>query len=302
VTQTAPQAPTDQGRSAGETLLEVTDLTVEFARYRQPPLRAVAGAGFTVRRGTVVGIVGESGSGKSMTANAVMRLLPQGGNIVAGEIAFAGLPLLELPEEEMRGVRGKRIAMIFQNPMTSLNPSLRIGRQMSDMMMHHLQIGREEALRRAGELLQEVGIPEVGRQLEAYPHQLSGGMRQRVIIAMALSCQPDLLIADEPTTALDVTIQAQILELFDVIAADPARSIVFISHDFGVIARMCDEVVVMWRGRVVETGPVSRILAAPEHPYTRALLGAIPHPGQRGQRLETVEAQLGIDAVAAGGS
>ncbi len=302
MTQTAPQAPTDQGRSAGETLLEVTDLTVEFARYRQPPLRAVAGAGFTVRRGTVVGIVGESGSGKSMTANAVMRLLPQGGSIVAGEIAFAGLPLLELPEEEMRGVRGKRIAMIFQNPMTSLNPSLRIGRQMSDMMMHHLQIGREEALRRAGELLQEVGIPEVGRQLEAYPHQLSGGMRQRVIIAMALSCQPDLLITDEPTTALDVTIQAQILELFDVIAADPARSIVFISHDFGVIARMCDEVVVMWRGRVVETGPVSRILAAPEHPYTRALLGAIPHPGQRGQRLETVEAQLGIDAVAAGGS
>ena len=193
----------------------------------------------------------------------------------------------------MRRLRGKRMAMIFQNPMTSLNPSLTIGRQMTDMLVHHERISHDEALGRARALLHQVGIPAVERQLDAYPHQLSGGMRQRVIIAMALSCRPDLLIADEPTTALDVTIQAQILELLDEIAADPARAIIFISHDFGVIARMCDEVVVMLHGQVVEAGPVARVLAAPEHPYTRALLGAIPRPGQRGQRLATVEDQLG---------
>ena len=188
----------------------------------------------------------------------------------------------------MRRMRGKRIAMIFQNPMTSLNPAFTIGRQMSDMMVHHERISRDAAMQRAADLLRSVGIPAVERQWQAYPHQLSGGMRQRVIIAMALSCQPDLLIADEPTTALDVTIQAQILELLDQTAADPDRAILFISHDFGVIARMCDEVVVMYRGRVVESGPVASILAHPEHPYTRALLGAIPRPGQRGQRMATV--------------
>ncbi len=296
--ETAPPAServwqTDQGRSAGEILLDVSDLSVEFERRRQAPLRVVDGVGFAVRRGTVVGIVGESGSGKTMTANAIMRLLPSGGKIVSGQIQFAGMSLLDLPEEEIRRLRGKRMAMIFQNPMTSLNPSLTIGRQMSDMLVHHERISRQEALRRASALLQEVGIPSVDRQLTAYPHQLSGGMRQRVIIAMALSCQPDLLIADEPTTALDVTIQAQILELFDLIAGNPNRAIIFITHDFGVIARVCDEVVVMLRGQVVESGPVEQVLTAPEHPYTRALLGAIPRPGQRGQRLATVEDQLG---------
>jgi peptide/nickel transport system ATP-binding protein len=289
-----PAARTDQGRLAGETLLEVTNLSVEFERRRLPPLRVVDHVNFAVRRGTVVGIVGESGSGKTMTANAVMRLLPRGGRIVDGQVRFAGTSLLDLPQEEMRQLRGKRLAMIFQNPMTSLNPSLPIGRQMSDMLVYHQRISRGEAAQRAGALLREVGIPAVERQLRAYPHQLSGGMRQRVIIAMALSCHPDLLIADEPTTALDVTIQAQILELLDQIAANPERAIIFISHDFGVIARMCDEVVVMLRGQVVETGPVARVLAAPEHPYTRALLGAIPRPGQRGQRLATVEDQLGV--------
>lgn len=284
----APET-TVAGRVAGDVLLEIADLTIEFPRRKQPPLVAVHNAGFSVRRGTVVGIVGESGSGKTMTANAIMRLLPAAARVTSGEIWFAGESLRDLPEDEMRRRRGKRIAMIFQNPMNSLNPSLTIGRQMTDMLVHHEGITREEARARAAGLLQQVGIPAVERQLAAYPHQLSGGMRQRVIIAMALSCQPDLLIADEPTTALDVTIQAQILELLDQIAADPNRAILFISHDFGVIARMCDDVVVMWRGEIVENGPVAQVLTAPEHPYTRALLGAIPRPEQRGQRLATIE-------------
>jgi ABC-type dipeptide/oligopeptide/nickel transport system ATPase component len=303
MTTTAPaQERTGQGRLAGEILLDVVDLTVEFARRRRPPLRAVDGVSFSVRRGSVVGIVGESGSGKTMTANAVMRLLPHGGEIVSGQVTIDGISLLELSEEAMRRMRGKRIAMIFQNPMTSLNPAFTVGRQMSDMLIHHERMDRAVALDHARDLLGQVGIPAVERQLNAYPHQLSGGMRQRVIIAMALSCQPDLLIADEPTTALDVTIQAQILELMDEIAASPRRAILFISHDFGVIARMCDEVVVMYQGRVVEAGPVLQILEAPEHPYTRALLGAIPRAGQRGKRLATVEDQLGSAHLAGGES
>ena len=292
ITSRTGDAVAAEGIGASDDLLEITDLTVEFARRRLPPLRAVDKVSFTVRRGTVVGIVGESGSGKTMTANAVMRLLPRGARVSSGEVRFAGTSLLNLPEPEMRRLRGKRMAMIFQNPMTSLNPSLTIGRKMTDMLVHHERISRAEADERARNLLHDVGIPSVDQQLRAYPHQLSGGMRQRVIIAMALSCHPDLLIADEPTTALDVTIQAQILDLLDQIAADPARAIIFISHDFGVIARMCDEVVVMFRGQVVESGPVARILAAPEHPYTRALLGAIPRPDQRGKRLATVEDQI----------
>jgi peptide/nickel transport system ATP-binding protein len=293
MTTTAPaHERTGQGRLTGAVLLDVSNLTVEFARRRRPPLRAVDGVSFSVRRGSVVGIVGESGSGKTMAANAVMRLLPHGGEIISGRVTFDDTSLLDLREEAMRQMRGKRIAMIFQNPMTSLNPAFTVGRQMSDMLMHHERIDRAVALDCARDLLAQVGIPALERQLSAYPHQLSGGMRQRVIIAMALSCQPDLLIADEPTTALDVTIQAQILELMDEIAADPQRAILFISHDFGVIARMCDDVVVMYQGRVVESGPVQQILEAPQHPYTRALLGAIPRAGQRGKRLATVEDQM----------
>ena len=283
---------TDQGRRAGDVLLDVSGLEIEFRQRRKPARRVVSDVSFQVRRGTVVGIVGESGSGKTMTANAIMRLLPAGGRIAGGQIAFDGQEVLDLPEEEVRRLRGKRMAMIFQNPMTSLNPAYTIGRQMSDMLMHHEQLTRDAALDRARDLLRQVGIPAVERQINAYPHQLSGGMRQRVIIAMALSCEPDLLIADEPTTALDVTIQAQILALMDEIAADPNRAILFISHDFGVIARLCDEVVVMYQGRVVESGRVQQVLDAPEHAYTRALLGAMPRPGQRGKRLATVDDQL----------
>ncbi|HEY7032944.1 MAG TPA: ABC transporter ATP-binding protein [Thermomicrobiales bacterium] len=300
VEQTA--ATTAAGRTPGETLLSVADLRVEFELRRRPTVRAVDGVGFTVRRGTVVGIVGESGSGKSMTANAILRLIPRPGRITGGEIHFGDEDLLLRSEAAMRQIRGKRIAMIFQNPMTSLNPSFTIGRQMTDMICYHERIGREEATTRAAVLLQQVGIPSVEQQLASYPHQLSGGMRQRVVIAMALSCEPELLIADEPTTALDVTIQAQILEILDRIAADPRRAIVLISHDFGVIARLCDDVVVMYQGKVVEHGPVARILANPEHPYTRALLGAIPRPGQRGTRLATVEDHLFASSGIGGGS
>ncbi len=283
---------TIQGRMPGPTLLDVSGLRVEFPRRHRPTLVAVDDVGFTVRRGTVVGVVGESGSGKSMTANAILRLIPRPGQITAGSIVFDGQDLLALSEAQMGGIRGKRIAMIFQNPMTSLNPAYTVARQMTDMLKQHTGLTGDAARARAAELLREVGIPAVERNLDAYPHQLSGGMRQRVIIAMALSCQPELLIADEPTTALDVTIQAQILDILEQIAADPNRAILFISHDFGVIARLCDDVVVMYRGKVVEAGPVERILAAPEHPYTKALLGAIPRPGQRGRRLMTVEDQM----------
>jgi peptide/nickel transport system ATP-binding protein len=287
-----PATATGSGRTPGETLLSVADLRVEFERRRRPTVRAVDGVSFSVRRGTVVGIVGESGSGKSMTANAILRLIPRPGRITGGEIRFGSEDLLRRSEAGIREIRGKRIAMIFQNPMTALNPAFTIGRQMTDMLVYHERIGREEATARAAGLLHQVGIPSVERQLTSYPHHLSGGMRQRVIIAMALSCQPELLIADEPTTALDVTIQAQILEILDRIAADPRRAIVLISHDFGVIARLCDDVVVMYQGKVVEHGAVERVLAHPEHPYTRALLGAIPRPGQRGTRLATVEDSL----------
>jgi ABC-type dipeptide/oligopeptide/nickel transport system ATPase component len=299
--RTATGGRTAQGRTPGETLLSVNDLRVEFALRRRPVIRAVDGVSFRVRRGTVVGIVGESGSGKSMTANAILRLVPKPGRITGGQIMFNGEDVLQRKEAAMTAIRGKRIAMIFQNPMTSLNPAFTIGRQMTDMICFHDGLSRQAATDRAADLLRQVGIPAVERQLTSYPHQLSGGMRQRVIIAMALSCQPELLIADEPTTALDVTIQAQILEILDRLAGDPNRAIVLISHDFGVIARLCDDVVVMYRGEVVEQGPVERVLTQPEHPYTRALLGAIPRPGQRGQRLATVDDRL-LDPTAIEGA
>jgi peptide/nickel transport system ATP-binding protein len=287
-----PIERTAQGRIAGEALLQVENLRVQFDMRRRPPVKAVDGVTFQVRRGTVVGIVGESGSGKTMTANAILRLIPKPGRITDGEIRFGGRDLLSIDEAQIQAVRGKQIAMIFQNPMTALNPAFTIARQMTDMLMYHEKISRDSALERAAGLLHTVGIPAVERQLDAYPHQLSGGMRQRVIIAMALSCSPELLVADEPTTALDVTIQAQILEILAEIANDSSRAIVLISHDFGVIARLCDDVVVMYRGEVVEQCPVEHVLAQPQHPYTKALLGAIPHPGQRGKRLATVEEQM----------
>src|SRR3954467_11459022 len=276
-----------------EPLLEISNLNVAFETSRQD-IRPVRDVSLTIYPGQTVAVVGESGCGKSVTAMSILRLIPSPpGKVLGGEIRFDRRDLLQLSERDMRGVRGKDIAMIFQEPMTSLNPVYTIGDQIVEAITLHQHVSTRKAYEIAEQSLRDVGIADPQRRLHAYPHEMSGGMRQRVIIAMALSCEPDLLIADEPTTALDVTIQAQILELLDQIAANPNRAIIFITHDFGVIARVCDEVVVMLRGQVVESGPVERVLTAPEHPYTRALLGAIPRPGQRGQRLATVEDQLG---------
>jgi len=227
----------------------------------------------------VIGVVGESGSGKTVTALSVLRLLPKPhGRVVSGSVHFAGRDLLALPEAEMRGVRGDRIAMIFQNPMSSLNPYLRVGQQLAEVAELHRGARPKEAWRRAVELLDRVNIPDAEKRAEQYPHQLSGGMRQRVMIAMALCCEPELLIADEPTTALDVTIQAQILELLLDLREQRGLSILLITHDLGVVAGTCDRVIVMYAGRIVETAPTRQLFDSPQHPYTRALLRSIPRP------------------------
>lgn len=284
---------TASGKFGGKPLLEVKNLSTQF--FTQDGIvRAVDDVSFYVMPGETLGVVGESGCGKSMTGLSIMRLIPSPpGKIVQGEILFNGQDLLQMSDNEVRQIRGHEIAMIFQDPMTSLNPVLTINRQISEALQLHLKMNKDQARARAIELLKMVGIPNAEERIDQYPHQFSGGMRQRVMIAMALSCNPKLIIADEPTTALDVTIQAQILDILEEIAGDSARAIVLISHDFGVIARLCDDVVVMYRGRVVEQGPVERVLAQPEHPYTRALLGVIPRPGQRGTRLATVGDYLG---------
>jgi oligopeptide/dipeptide ABC transporter ATP-binding protein len=255
---------------------------------------AVDGVSFQARRGRTLGIVGESGCGKSVTALSIMRLLPQPmGRILGGEILFDGRDLLRLPAEEMFKVRGGSIGMIFQEPMTALNPVHTIGRQLSEVFLLHKTRDRQEALRLSVGMLEKVGIPSPEVRVSEYPHQLSGGMRQRVVIAMALACRPQLVIADEPTTALDVTIQAQILDLMQELQRDLGMSIILITHDLGVIADMCDDVIVMYAGRVAESGPVHAIFEQPTHPYTRGLLDSIPrldHP--RKQRLRVIEGMV----------
>jgi oligopeptide/dipeptide ABC transporter ATP-binding protein len=269
-------------------LLQIKDLHTAF-HTEEGIARAVDGVSFGVDRGEVLGVVGESGSGKSVTALSIMRLVQEPGRIAAGsQILFNGKDLLSLSEKEMRGVRGNDIAMIFQEPMTSLNPVFPIGDQISESLRLHRGLSRAEARKRAVDLLQLVGIPVPDRRVDEYPHQLSGGMRQRVMIAMALANEPDLLIADEPTTALDVTIQAQILELLLELREQTGTGIILITHDLGVVAEVCDRVVVMYAGQVVETGPVEAIFARPEHPYTQGLLAAVPRPDQRGGRLAVI--------------
>ncbi len=269
---------------AVEPLLEVENLSVQFHAL-DGIVRAVEGVSFQVAKGETVAIVGESGSGKSVTALAIMRLVELGGGrIVSGSIRFRRrdgslLDLARAPEPVVRSVRGDEISMIFQEPMTSLNPVLTIGRQIAEAVELHQGKSPSEARAIALEMLQKVRIPEPARRLDSYPHQLSGGMRQRAMIAMALACRPSLLIADEPTTALDVTIQAQILDLIKLLKHEVGMSVLFITHDMGVVAEMADRVVVMWRGRKVEEGSVERIFDAPEHPYTRALLAAVPRLG-----------------------
>jgi len=271
-------------------LLDVRGLTTEF-RGDDAIVRAVDNVSFRIGRGEILGMVGESGCGKSATSLSILGLLPAPhGRIVSGEIRFAGQNLVELDDARMRRIRGRRIAMIFQDPMTSLNPYLRIGEQLAETAMLHLQLGKKEALARAVELLDRVGIPDPEQRSRSHPHELSGGMRQRVMIAMSLLCNPELLIADEPTTALDVTIQAQILELLLGLRGERGLSILLITHDLGVIADTCDRVVVMYAGRIVESAPARALFERPLHPYTRALLRSVPRVDRKiSGRLETIE-------------
>ena len=257
-------------------LLDVRNLETQF-RTQDGVVKAVNNVSFYVNRGETLGIVGESGSGKSVTSLSVMRLIPNPpGRISGGEVIFDGQDLLKMSEEEMRDLRGNRIAMIFQDPMTSLNPVLTVGQQITESLILHLKLSNSEARSRAIELLNMVGIPSAAKRIDEYPHQFSGGMRQRVMIAMALACNPELLIADEPTTALDVTIQAQILELIKRLQDDLGMAVIVITHDMGVVAGMSDRVMVMYAGRVVEEGTTSEIFHNPRMPYTIGLLKSIP--------------------------
>ena len=258
-----------------EPLLAVEDLAVQFWTSRGI-VHAVNGITFDVRPGETLGLVGESGCGKSVTALTTMGILPRAARIASGSIRLDGRELLGLSERQWRRVRGKEIAMIFQDPMTSLNPVLTVGAQLREAIEEHLDLDRKAATRRAVELLEQVGIPSPADRLRNYPHQFSGGMRQRVMIAIALACEPKVLIADEPTTALDVTIQAQILDLLRDLVADRGTSLVLITHDLGVVAGMCERVKVMYAGTLVEEGSASELFAAPRHPYTLGLLQSVP--------------------------
>jgi oligopeptide/dipeptide ABC transporter ATP-binding protein len=251
-------------------------------------VRAVNGISFTVNPGTSVGIVGESGSGKSVTSLSIMRLIEPPGWIAKGELLFRGRDLLTLSEREMQRIRGNDISMVFQEPMTALDPVYTVGHQVAEVLRVHRNISRKEASRRTVELFKTVGIPDAERRVNEYPHNLSGGMRQRVVIAMALANDPDLLILDEPTTALDVTIQAQILELVKKLHQEINTTVLLITHDFGVIAEMSDEVIVMYGGKVMEHGNVLQIIKDPKHPYTRGLLASIPSLGLKNQRLNVI--------------
>jgi oligopeptide/dipeptide ABC transporter ATP-binding protein len=273
---------------ADQTLLAVDKLTTVFDAPGGAELRAVDEVSFEVRRGETLGLVGESGSGKSVTALSILRLVQAPGRIVSGRIWFNGRDLLPLSEREMRRVRGAGIALIFQEPMTALNPVFTVGDQIGEALRVHGLATRVGARRRAVELLDAVRVPEPDRRVRDYPHQLSGGMQQRVLIAMALACRPSLVIADEPTTALDATIQAQILELLREMRAAFDLALLLITHDLGVIAGMADRVAVMYAGRLVELGPVRAIFREPAHPYTRALLASIPRRGA-GARLSVID-------------
>jgi oligopeptide transport system ATP-binding protein len=277
--------------SEGASLLEVEDLRVEFWTARGT-VYAVNGVSFSVDEGETLGLVGESGCGKSVTALALLGILPRAGRVVGGSARFQGRELLGLRDRELRRIRGREVAMIFQDPMTSLNPVLTIGRQIREAIEAHLDVDRTEAERRAAELLDQVGIPSAKARLKDYPHQFSGGMRQRAMIAMALSCEPTLLIADEPTTALDVTIQAQILDLLRELVSGRDTALILITHDLGVVAGICERVNVMYAGTLVETGRAEQLFARPRHPYTLGLLQSIPRLDTgRKQRLRPIRGQ-----------
>jgi peptide/nickel transport system ATP-binding protein len=269
-------------------LLEVRDLTTEF-RTDSMTFRAVDGVSFAIPKGKTVGLVGESGCGKSVTALSILRLVADPpGRIAGGEVRYGGKDLLALPEREMRAIRGNKISMIFQEPMTSLNPVINAGEQVAEAVRLHQRKSRRDAAAATVEMFRLVGIPSPEDRVRAYPHQLSGGMRQRVMIAMALACRPDLLIADEPTTALDVTIQAQILDLLARLQAELGMAILLITHDLGVVAETCEDVIVMYAGRIVEHAPVADIFASPRHPYTAGLLRSVPRLGDHAARLQEI--------------
>ncbi|HEX6298582.1 MAG TPA: ABC transporter ATP-binding protein, partial [Burkholderiales bacterium] len=270
-------------------LLEVRGLRTHFASERGE-VRAVDGVDFRLERGRTLGIVGESGCGKSVTALSIMGLVPQPpGRIAGGEVRFEGEDLLQAPVQRLRDLRGDQLSMIFQEPMTSLNPAFQVGDQIAEALLRHRNLNKGEAKRQAVEMLRKVRIPSPETRAEEYPHQLSGGMRQRVMIAMALACNPKLLIADEPTTALDVTIQAQILELMRALREELGTAIILITHDLGVIAELADDVIVMYAGRVIERCAVPRLFAEPQHPYTVGLLGSIPRLDLEQERLSAIE-------------
>jgi peptide/nickel transport system ATP-binding protein len=277
-------------------LLEVKDLRVSFRSdtgAQASELRAVDGVSFSLEAGRTLGLVGESGCGKSVTALSIMGLVPQPPGLIAGgEILFEDVDLLKLPEERLRALRGDRMAMIFQEPMSSLNPAFTIGEQIAEGILQHTTLNKTEARNRAIEVLRQVRMPSPEQRYADYPHRLSGGMRQRAMIAMALACRPKLLICDEPTTALDVTIQAQILELLRMLRAETGTAIILITHDLGVVAELADEVAVMYAGRIVERASAARLFAEPQHPYTIGLLGSIPRLHRQGARLAAIEGQL----------
>ena len=272
-------------------LLSVNKLKTHFLTP-EGVIRAVDDVSFKIDKGKVLGLVGESGCGKSVTALSLMRLIPQPGRIISGEIFFDGRDLLKLGNEEIRKLRGNRMAMVFQDPMTSLNPVFTIGNQISEIFRVHKGLKRSEAMNKAQFLLQRVGIPDPLRRIKEYPHQLSGGMKQRVMIAMAISCEPSLIIADEPTTALDVTIQAQILRLLRELIETSNTALILISHDLGVIAEMADEVAIMYAGKIVEYANTADLFAAPLHPYTIGLLQSIPRGEEKKKRLQTIEGSV----------
>jgi oligopeptide/dipeptide ABC transporter ATP-binding protein len=269
-------------------LLSVEGLQTHF-ETGQGVLRAVDGVSFSIERGEVLGLVGESGCGKSVTSLSIMRLVPPPGRVAAGRVLFEGEDLLAKDAEAMRRVRGARIAMVFQEPMTSLNPVFSIGDQIASAILAHSGAGRREAWKRTVEMLDLVQIPSPRQRARDFPHQLSGGLRQRAMIAMALASGPALLIADEPTTALDVTIQAQILDLLRRLQAERGMAVLLITHDLGVVAELCHRVAVIYAGRIVEMAPVTSLFARPLHPYTRGLLQCLPHPSRFGQPLASIE-------------
>jgi oligopeptide transport system ATP-binding protein len=274
-----------------EPLLSVRDLEVRFWTGRGT-VHAVNGISFDISAGETLGIVGESGCGKSVTSLALLGILPRAGRATKGEALFEGRDLLKMPDDDLRRIRGREIAMIFQDPMTSLNPVLTVGRQIREALQTHFKLDRKEANGRVAELLDQVGIPSAQDRLKDYPHQFSGGMRQRAMIAMALACEPKLLIADEPTTALDVTIQAQILDLLRNLVSERDTALILITHDLGVVAGMCERVNVMYAGMFMETGSAEQLFERPRHPYTLGLLESVPRlDAARRQRLHPIEGQ-----------